>query len=94
MIRSGDIVLLRTGWEERAGTPRFFQDEWPGFTAEAIEALALRGAKAVGGDICTADSPKGIRSGAPAHKAAARHGLPLRLSGCEAGPVRAVAFVE
>ena len=115
-IQRGDIVLFRTGWEERAGTPRFFQDEWPGFTVDAIEALAERGAKAIGGDICSADSPHAIASGAPAHKAAARHGLPIfealinlkevvgsrfiffglpiRLAGCEAAPVRAVAMVE
>jgi kynurenine formamidase len=115
MIQTGDIVLFRTGWEKRAGTPRFFQDEWPGFTEEAIEALVTCGAKAIGGDICSADSPRGTKSGARGHKAAARHGLPIfealinlrevvgrrflffglpiRLSGCEAGPVRAVALL-
>ena len=76
-IRGKDIVLFRTGWGERASSPSFFEDEWPGFEPELIEYLAARDVKALGGDIPSADSPGGIRSGAPAHKNALAHGLPI-----------------
>jgi L-fuculose-phosphate aldolase len=114
-IRRGDIVLFRTGWDQRAGTPAFFQDEWPGFHPALVEALIDRGVKAIGGDIASIDSPSGIANGAPAHKVAGRAGfplfealvnldqlagrrcffigLPLKLEGGEASPIRAVALV-
>ena len=72
--------------------------------------------KAIGGDIASADSPAAIRGGSPAHKAAARAGLPifealinlkevagkrfvfiglpLRIEGSEASPIRAVAVLK
>lgn len=76
-IRPGDIVLFRTGWEERSGTQGFFEGEWPGFTLDAIEALIAKKVKAIGGDTPSADSPKAIGSGAPAHKRAFAVGLPV-----------------
>jgi kynurenine formamidase len=76
-IRRGDIVLFRTGWEERSGTTRFFQDDWPGFAPEAVEELARMGAKAIGGDIPSADSPKALRAGAPGHIRALGLGMPI-----------------
>jgi len=76
-IREGDIVLFRTGWEERSGSPQFFQDEWPGFTPEAIGLLIRKKVKAIGGDIASADSPKAIAAGAPAHKKALQAGIPI-----------------
>ncbi len=115
-IRRGDIVLFRTGWQAHMGTDRFFQGEWPGFSVEAVWDLAARGVKAIGGDIASADSPRHIAGGAPAHKAAlgaglpifealvnldrvvgARFwflGLPLRIAGGEASPIRAIAILE
>lgn len=115
-IRQGDIVLFRTGWDERAGSPAFFEGEWPGFQPSLVEELITRGVKAIGGDIASADSPTGIAAGAPAHKTAGRAGLPLfealvnlnqlagrrcvfiglplKLEGAEASPIRAVAMVS
>jgi len=115
-IRRGDIVLFRTGWDKRLGSPAFFQDEWPGLEPALVEELVRRGVKAVGGDIASADSPRAIAGGAPAHKLAARAGmpifealmnldqvtgrrfcflgLPLKIEGGEASPIRAVALVS
>jgi kynurenine formamidase len=76
-IRSGDIVLFRTGWDQRIGSPAFFQDEWPGLEASLMEELIRRGVKAVGGDIASVDSPAALATGAPAHKLAARAGMPV-----------------
>jgi kynurenine formamidase len=113
-IQPGDIVLFRTGWDRRMGTPEFFQDEWPGIEPVLMEELIARGAKAVGGDLASVDSPAAIAAGAPAHKLAARAGLPifeglvnldqlisqrfyfiglpLKIEGGEASPIRAVAL--
>ena len=115
-IRAGDIVLFRTGWEERSSTPRFFEGEWPAFAVDTVEMLIGMNVRAIGGDIPSADSPSGISSGAPAHKKAAAAGLPiyeglinleslvgqritfvglpLRIVGGEASPIRAIAFVD
>ncbi|HXW13502.1 MAG TPA: class II aldolase/adducin family protein [Terriglobia bacterium] len=114
-ILPGDIVLFRTGWDKRSGSPAFFEGEWPGLQPALVEELIRRGVKAVGGDIASADSPAGIAAGAPAHKLAGRAGLPifealvnldqvtgkrfhflglpLKLEGGEASPIRAVALV-
>jgi len=114
-ILSGDIVLFRTGWDKRSGSPAFFQDEWPGLQPSLVEELIRRGAKAIGGDIASVDSPTALAAGGPAHKLAGRAGLPifealvnldqvagqrffflglpLRLEGCEASPIRAVALL-
>jgi kynurenine formamidase len=114
-ILPGDIVLFRTGWDKRSGSPAFFEDEWPGLQPSLVEELIRRGVKAIGGDIASADSPAAIAAGAPAHKLAGRAGLPifealvnldqvtgqrffflglpLKLEGCEASPIRAVALV-
>jgi kynurenine formamidase len=114
-IRSGDIVLFRTGWDQRAGCPAFFQDEWPGLEPSLLEELIRRGVKSVGGDIASVDGPAALAAGAPAHKLAGRAGmpvfeglvnlgqvigqrfyflgLPLKLEGGEASPIRAIALV-
>lgn len=114
-ILSGDIVLFRTGWDKRSGSPAFFQDEWPGLQPSLVEELIRRGVKAFGGDIASVDSPAAIAAGAPAHKLAGRAGmptfealvnldqvtgqrfyflgLPLKLEGGEASPIRAVALL-
>ena len=114
-IVPGDIVLFRTGWDKRSGSPAFFEGEWPGLEPSLVEELIRRGVKAIGGDIASADSPAAIAAGAPAHKIAGRAGLPifealvnldqvtgqrfyfvglpLKLEGCEASPIRAVALV-
>jgi kynurenine formamidase len=76
-ILSGDIVLFRTGWDKRSGSPAFFQDEWPGLRPSLVEELIRRGVKALGGDIASVDSPTALAAGAPAHKLAARAGMPV-----------------
>jgi len=76
-IRENDIVLFRTGWEQRSGSPDFFEGDWPGFTPELIAVLAEKKIKALGGDIASADSPAAISNGSPAHKAAAMANLPV-----------------
>ena len=76
-VRPGDIVLFRTGWEERSCTPRFFEGNWPAFSADAVDALVRMGAGAIGGDIASADGPTGLASGCPAHKRAMAAGLPI-----------------
>ena len=114
-IRRGDIVLFRTGWDQRMGTPAFFQDAWPGVEPSLVEELIRSGAKAVGGDFPSVDSPAAIAAGAPAHKLLGRAGmaifeglvnldqvagqrfffmgLPLRVEGGEASPIRAAALL-
>jgi len=76
-IHGGDIVLFRTGWERRAGSPAFFEDHWPGFDPALVEDLSRRGVKALGGDIASADGPAALAAGAPAHQAAGRAGMPI-----------------
>jgi kynurenine formamidase len=115
-IRSGDIVLFRTGWDKRSASLAFFQGECPGFHPALVEELIRRGVKAMGGDTASVDSPAAIAAGAPAHKLAGRAGmpvfealvnldqvtgqrfffvgLPLKLQGCEASPIRAVALLH
>jgi kynurenine formamidase len=114
-IHSGDIVLFRTVWDQRAGSQAFFQDEWPGAEASLVEELIRRGVKAMGGDFASVDSPAALAAGAPAHKSAAHAGmpvfealvnlhqvagqrfffvgLPLKVEGGEASPIRAVALL-
>ena len=114
-IRPSDIVLFHTGWDKRTSSPAFFEGEWPGLEPALVEELVRRKVKAVGGDIASADSPRAIAAGAPAHKLAGRAGLPifeglvnldqvagqrfyfiglpLKLEGVEASPIRAVALV-
>ncbi|MBI3075701.1 MAG: cyclase family protein [Deltaproteobacteria bacterium] len=50
-VRSGDIVLLHTGWTDRmfGQFPRFFTES-PYFPAESAEWLVARGPKAIGFD--------------------------------------------
>ena len=76
-IIPGDIVLFRTGWEERANTPRFFSGEWPGFTEEAVQLLGRKKVKSIGGDMPSADSPSGIRTGLMSHRCALKAGMPI-----------------
>jgi kynurenine formamidase len=114
-IRTGDIVLFRTGWDKRAASAAFFQDEWPGLQPSLVSELIRLDVKAIGGDIASVDSPAALAAGAPAHKLAARAGmpvfealvnlaqvvgqrfyfigLPLKIQGGEASPIRAVALV-
>jgi kynurenine formamidase len=116
-IHPGDIVLFRTGWEELAGTPRFFAEEWPGLTVGAVDLLLSLHVKALGGDSPSADSPRAlVGQDAPAHRQLLAAGVPifealvnlemvvgkrfvfvgvpLKLEGAEASPVRAIAVLS
>lgn len=115
-IRPGDIVLVHTGWGRRMNTDRFFEEGWPGFAPQAIREIIKLGAKAIGGDIPSADNCSGAENSFPSHKTALASGLPifeglvnldqiagkrvffiglpLRIEGGEASPVRAVAIVD
>ena len=115
-IRENDIVLFRTGWEERSCTPGFFDSNWPAFTAELIDALIAKKVRATGGDIASADNCADIKGQPVAHLKALGAGmpifealvnmkevvgrrftfvgLPLKLVGCEASPVRAIALLD
>lgn len=77
VVREGDILLFRTGWEERAGTSRFFQGDWPGFSPAAVEELIRRRVKAVGLDSPSADGPRGIRAGFISHRRLLSAGIPV-----------------
>jgi arylformamidase len=49
-LRRGDVVLLRTGWADRAlGTPDYFRDS-PGLAADAAEWLVEREPRCIGCD--------------------------------------------
>lgn len=76
-IKEGDIVLFRTGWEERANSTHFFEGNWPGFDPSAIDVLIAKKVKAIGGDIASIDSPTNIKNGAISHKKALGHGIPI-----------------
>jgi kynurenine formamidase len=76
-IRKDDIVIFRTGWEERSGSPRFFQEEWPGISLQAADALLALGVKAIGLDTPSADGPKAIAAGFASHKRLLDAGVPL-----------------
>jgi arylformamidase len=76
-IRPGDIVLVRTGWDVRINTPRLFEGDWPGFDHAAVEWLAEKGVKAIGGDSPSVDSSAAGAAGAPAHHAALSRGMPI-----------------
>lgn len=115
-IREHDIVLFRTGWEERSCTPRFFDLNWPALSVEVVEALITKKVRATGGDIASADNCADIKAGPVAHRKALGAGipiyealinmkevvgrrftfigLPLKLVGCEASPVRAIAILD
>lgn len=76
-LRKGDIVLFRTGWEERSGTSGFFQGEWPGFSPAAVDRLLAIGVNAVGLDSPSADSPRAIAAGFGSHKKLLAAGVPV-----------------
>ncbi|TVY11291.1 cyclase family protein [Paenibacillus cremeus] len=75
-IETGDIVLLRFGWD-RYWTPRTvdhpYTKSWPGLGGEAAEYLAGKRVKAVGCDTLAIDSS--FASGTPAHYALLGNGV-------------------
>jgi arylformamidase len=64
------IVLIRTGWEEKAGTPAYF--EHPYLLDSAARWLVDHRVKLVGMDLITPEMPEAVRQGAftwPVHRA-------------------------
>jgi arylformamidase len=64
------IVLLRTGWEDKAGTPAYFQH--PYLLDSAVRWLIDRRVKLVGMDLITPDQPEAVRDARfdwPVHRA-------------------------
>ncbi|MHB1484361.1 MAG: cyclase family protein [Saccharofermentanales bacterium] len=53
-VGKGDIVIIRTGWEDRSGLSEFFED-YPYFGIETAKKLIALGVKAVGTDIPSVD---------------------------------------
>ncbi len=120
-VQPGDFVVLRTGWEERRGTPGFFSG-LPQFTADSAARLAGLGVRLLGTDMPTvlADPAGVLPTTGMAPEATAMHAgllsrgililegmvglaplsgrrlllscLPLRITGADGSPVRAVAI--
>ena len=114
LLRAGTIVLLRTGWAERYGTPEYFSH--PFLDADACRRLLDLGVRTVCIDAINLDeTPDDDHPGEgfPVHHLIARAGgvigenfrnleqvdwddpfvlsLPVRLTGADGAPVRAVA---
>jgi kynurenine formamidase len=71
--RAGDIVLLRTGWEERGETPAYF--EHPYLAESAVAWLLERRIGMLGMDLITPEMPEAVRAGDftwPVHNALMR----------------------
>lgn len=83
-VRSGDIVLIRTDWDERVAvtTPEFWSRS-PYMTRDAAEWLAEQGARCVGYDFPQDHPIRGIVDGGPpagadafvTHDVLLRHGV-------------------
>lgn len=58
LIKPGDIIVLRTGWEELAGTPEYFN--FPDFDAAVGEALEEYGANGIAFDMPSIDRGTGV----------------------------------
>jgi arylformamidase len=53
LIKSGDIVILHTGWEDKVGTPEYF--DFPDFDPSIGEVLESFGAHGIGFDLPSID---------------------------------------
>ncbi len=68
--RDVEFLLLRTGWDDHWGTPRYY-DEWPYLEPALVARLAGAGLRGIGLDTPSLD-PLG---GDQAHVVAAAHGM-------------------
>jgi kynurenine formamidase len=62
-FHKNDIVIVSTGWEDKVGTPEYFEG-FPYFEPEVADYLIEKRIKAIGSDTPTPDPPKG---GSPFH---------------------------
>ncbi|HVX34368.1 MAG TPA: cyclase family protein [Solirubrobacterales bacterium] len=84
--RPGDIVLLRTGWEERQETPAYF--EHPYLAASAVGWLLERRIGLLGMDLITPEMPEKVREGEftwPVHNALMAAGVLVLENACNMG---------
>lgn len=82
------IVLLRTGWEDKAGTPDYF--EHPYLLDSAVEWLIARQVKLVGMDLITPEQPEAVRDGPftwPVHRALLERGILVVENVCNLRPL-------
>jgi kynurenine formamidase len=108
LIKAGDILIVRTGYEELVGTPEYF--DFPNFAENTGAALEMRGLRGIG-----FDSPS-LSLGNRAHQEALGRemsvieslinlaplvgkrftliALPLKFEDGDGSPVRAVAITE
>ncbi len=52
-LKPGDIVLIMTGWDKKAGTPEYFDN--PGLTYDAVKWIIDQGVKLIGIDAYSLD---------------------------------------
>jgi arylformamidase len=81
--RPGDIVLLRTGWEERQETPAYF--DHPYLAESAVAWLIERRIGMLGVDLITPEMPEKVRPGDfawPVHNALMRAGVLVLENAC------------
>lgn len=103
-VRSGDIALVSTGWENHAGTRGYFSG-YPVLTADQARRLVKAGVKAVGIDTpsvdCDGEAHKILlSSGIPVYEGLINlekhagkrgyfYGFPLKIDSGDGSPVRA-----
>jgi arylformamidase len=74
--RPGDLVMVRTGWEDRSGTPAYF--EHPYFAESAVAWLIDHEIGLLGMDLITPEMPEKVREGEftwPVHNALMAAGI-------------------
>lgn len=77
MIRTGDIVMIRFGWDEKYALQPDCGDylkDWPGLSGEAAEYMRQKGVTAVGCDTLSLD---GFGSDNICHQILLSHGIPI-----------------
>lgn len=67
-VRSGDVVLLGTGWSARRGFTREYVYQWPYLSARGAEWLRDRGVKGVGIDGLSVGGWGSPEKGRPPHE--------------------------
>lgn len=80
------IVLIRTGWEAKAGTPDYFQH--PYLLESAVQWLIEHRVKLVALDLITPDMPEAVRSGSfdwPVHRALLGREILILENACNMG---------
>jgi len=58
IIKSGDIIVLHTGWEDKVGTQEYF--DYPDFDPGTGETLARFGARGIAFDLPSIDHQGGV----------------------------------